>query len=201
VGAPTVERWTRRFGFGEKTGIEVGEAAGAAFGPMWKRKNLGERWYPGDTANLGIGQGGTLVTPLQMARAVAAIANGGKVLRPRLARVEGGGEVVRNLYLSEPTVRFMYRAMADVVKMGTASDQFEGCRIPLAGKTGTAERGMGRSVGWFTGFAPIELARVSFAVVVEDLEEGEHAADAACPPARRVLETLDELGYLSGPTE
>ena len=201
IGAPLIERWTRRFGFGEKTGIEVGETAGQAFGPVWKRENRGQRWYPGDTANLAIGQGETRVTAVQMARALAAIANGGKVLRPTLVRTDGKGEVVRELNLSESTVGFMYAAMADVVKLGTARAQFEGCRVSAGGKTGTAERGMGRSAGWFVGIAPMELARVSFAVVVEELEEGEHAADAACPPARRILETLSELGYLSGPTE
>ncbi|MFH0964350.1 MAG: penicillin-binding transpeptidase domain-containing protein, partial [Planctomycetota bacterium] len=200
IGPAEIERWTRAFGFGEKTGIEIGEETGIAFGPSWKRDSGRGRWFPGDTANLAIGQGPTLVTPLQMARAVAAIANGGRLLRPHLASADGSTEsfTTRTLPLSDDTIRFLRRAMASVVKFGTAHDAFEGFPVPVAGKTGTAETSRGSNHGWFAGFAPVDAPKVAFAVVIEDLESGEHASTAACPVARTILATLQELGYLPG---
>ena len=82
---PAYKEVAAKYGIGEKTGIDIpSEINGTIAGAKWKKARIKENWYGGDTVNYGIGQGYVLVTPLQMARAYASIANGGKLLKPRL---------------------------------------------------------------------------------------------------------------------
>jgi len=199
VGAGQIEAVARKLGLGERTGIEIADESGICYGPRWLREQRGERWYPGNTANLAIGQGMMLVTPLQMARAVAAVANGGRLLRPHLEMRNAPADqfVTRTIPLSDDAGTFLRNAMRSACTIGTAKKTFRSFRPAVAGKTGTADTGHGTNHGWFVGFAPYKTPKVAFAVVIESLPAGEHGGEHACPVARIILEKMRRLGYLA----
>ena len=199
VGAEEIEAVAQKLGLGERTGIEIGDESGICYGPRWLREHRGERWYPGNTANLAIGQGMMLVTPLQMARAVAVVANGGKLLRPHLEMCDAPADsfVTRTIAISDSNVRFLRNALRSTCTIGTARKTFRLFRPAVAGKTGTADTGHGANHGWFIGFVPYKTPKVAFAVVIEDLPAREHGGEHACPVARIILENLRRLGYLA----
>jgi penicillin-binding protein 2 len=186
-------------GFGEKTGIELPkEVAGILSNDTWKRRVYHDGWRPGDTANLSIGQGMLAVTPLQVAVATAAIANGGKVFKPRLVlhpASQGGGpgrpasrsheavvgrrldgDVVRDLKLSPETVRTVKKGMFNVVNAETGTGKRARLGdVAVAGKTGTAEygkRGEGKKYTWMTAFAPVDNPTHVVVILIEDGESG-----------------------------
>ena len=193
IGPTIIETWAKALGLGEHTGIEIGDSAGRCYGPSTKQP-----WYVGDTANQAIGQGRMLVTPLQMARLVATIANGGTLQRPHLALTDDdpASYVTRDLGISDATITFMHRAMRSTVTLGTARRAFADCPITVAGKTGTAQTSRGTNHLWFVGFAPWQRPQVAFAVVIEDQPEGVHAGELVCPLARSILEALRRIGGL-----
>ena len=207
LGLKGIARWGARLGFGERTGVRLpGEQAGLLPTEEWKQRARHERWYGGDTLNLAIGQGYLLVTPLQVARFVCAIANGGKLVRPRLVdkAVEPGDMV--DLKLSAATVAQLHRAMRGVCHEtgGTARKVWRGWieeqGYAVAGKTSTADaplRGQSSNIGWFVCFAPVGDPRVVVVVALEHEGQRLHGADVAAPVARRILERLPER-YLDG---
>jgi penicillin-binding protein 2 len=152
-----LQKWGRRLGIGRNTGIDLPEEVpGRMPGPRWRdrwyKQGLADRpWSVGDNINLSVGQGDLLANPLQMAVAYAAIANGGRVLRPRLGlRIEdASGRALQQL--DAPTARRLKvskenrQAILDGLygaanePGGTSTPVFEGFPIPIAGKTGTAE--------------------------------------------------------------
>jgi penicillin-binding protein 2 len=158
-GGGGLVKWMQLFGFGERTGIELpAEQSGFIPDPDWKRINRGESWSLGDTYNAVIGQGFVQVTPLQMLNAYNVIANGGRLVRPRIvARVldgEGnvletrGTDVIRQLPLAPETIRLVQEGLRQTVTDGTLSGlRIYGETVPIvnlpginvAGKTGTAE--------------------------------------------------------------
>ncbi|MFD0472668.1 penicillin-binding transpeptidase domain-containing protein [Nonomuraea thailandensis] len=155
-------------------------------------------WRGGDAANLSIGQGGVLVTPLQLARAYAAVANGGTLHSPRVGAkvVRPDGTTVRaitppvsgRLPASAGTLRFIRQALAQVPRSGTAAGAFEGFpfgQAAVAGKTGTAESFGRRDTSWFASFAPDP----AYTVVVV-LSEGGRGAEGAAPAARAIWEGI-----------
>jgi penicillin-binding protein 2 len=198
-------------GFGEVTGIDVpGERAGVLPSDAWKRRVMKERWYPGDTINLAIGQGFTDVTPIQVAQFVMGVASGGDIRRmhvfdhavdPETGEVIQRAEVetVRHIPWKPGTLAFLHDAMQGVVDQGTATRaRIRG--ISIAGKTGTAQpssgeapKGMKREDrperyqehAWFAGFAPVETPEVAFAIVLEHV--GLHGGEAAAPIAHDIL--------------
>ena len=161
----------RMFGFGEKTGIELkSEEYGVIPSPEWKEENFEDgTWRVGDTYNTSIGQYGFQVTPIQVVRAVAAVANNGVVFNPTILKSDGSTsnidhvvDIPRN-YFEE-----VRKGMRQAVEEGTA----QGISVPyirLAGKTGTAEVGTQkkRVNAWITGFFPYENPRYAFTVVME----------------------------------
>jgi penicillin-binding protein 2 len=199
-GADILPRFGRGFGLGEATGL-VGlyEESGLMPGPEWKQSTLGEPWYPGDTVNLAIGQGYLRVTPLQAARMVAAVANGGMLYRPYIVdRIEPGEqqpeqltepEAVGSLPLSADHLAALQAGMLGVTteSIGTATHRFAGLDIPVAGKTGTAEAGGvdAKPHSWFVAYAPADDAEIALAVVVENAGEG---STVAAPLGRQVIE-------------
>jgi penicillin-binding protein 2 len=208
--APLVD-WARRFGFGRPTNIDLpGEASGAV--PNIMASATGAGWRLADTQALAIGQSSLTVTPLQVARFMAALANGGRLVTPHVAEGWGLGEAkssetastddelaipppqpIAGLTLStlERLRGSLMRVVAD--KQGTAHDTVYTESVSIAGKTGTAETGAGRADhAWFAGYAPAESGRVAFAVVLEHAGDG---ASAAGPVARRLVEQMHELGY------
>lgn len=192
----------RQFGFGRVTGIDLaGEAAGQVPDKDWKKANgttKEERiWKPGDDVNLAIGQGDLLVTPLQLAVAAAAIANGGDVFVPRLALkvTDASGNTLKEfetekrgrVNVNAENLDAVRRGMRYVVSEpdGTAHGAFSGFPIPVAGKTGTAEKKPEDDYAWFMGYAPADAPKI---VVVALIEQGGHGSSVAAPMVRRVME-------------
>jgi penicillin-binding protein 2 len=197
-------------GFGERTGIDLpGEQAGRIptepfLRSTYKRypKVFGKYygWLPGDSVNLSIGQGFLLVTPLQMAMAYSAIANGGKLFQPHLGlRVETpDGRSVRRvrpkllgrLPISRRQAAYLREALMGVPERGTAAFAFTGfplSQYPVAGKTGTAEVRPKQPFSWFAAMAPAGNPKY---VVVAMVEQAGHGSTTAAPVVRRVLEGL-----------
>ena len=175
------------FGLGVRTGIELDrEAPGLVPTPEWKRRMWRDEWRNGDTCNLAIGQGALSVTPLQMAVTASALANGGRVYRPRLVlglrdatgRAATNYPVVlaRTVPVSDAVMRQVREGMHDVVMAPTGTGGR--ARIPgveMAGKTGTAEYGEKeerKKHGWMILFAPYEQPRYAVAMVVDDAVSG-----------------------------
>jgi penicillin-binding protein 2 len=174
LGADALLAMARRFGFGRPTGFDLGEERAGHI--------PGHRaWQPGDPCQFAIGQGSLLVTPLQVARAVAAIANGGTLVRPHI--LLGGSAAPQPLGVSARTLEFIRDAMAGVVAEGTARG-IKSEEVTLAGKTGTAENPGGSAHAWFAGFGPVEAPRV---VVVVLIQHGGTGSGAAAPVAARVF--------------
>jgi penicillin-binding protein 2 len=212
----------RKMGFGLQTGIDLpGEADGLIATDEFKydliQANPGIYgrdepliWLPGDNINMAIGQGLSLVTPLQLAVSYSAIANGGTIYQPHVGlRVEtqDGALVTRiepeptgKLPISAKQVRYIREALRGVTEYGTAEEAFEGFpldRFPVAGKTGTAEVPPKQDYAWFAAMAPADQPRY---VVVAIIEQGGHGATTAAPVVRRILEGLFGLD-VSGPLQ
>jgi penicillin-binding protein 2 len=189
VGGPTLIDWTRRYGFGKKTGIELPEERrGLVADDEWKRKNYKLDWSIGDTVNMSIGQGFLQVTPLQAAVMFAVPANGGYLVKPHLAMKPAGTPIEReSLNIKPEHLNLIQRGLREVVNGGTGN-ALNVPTIPLAaGKSGTAEAPPGAVHVWFGGYAPInkpEIVVVAF---------GEHAGGGggkvAAPMVLKVLET------------
>jgi penicillin-binding protein 2 len=197
----------RRFGFGAPSGIDgLPEAAGLAPDPAYKVTTHGLEWVAGDAVNMAIGQGYVLATPLQLARMVAAIANGGTLFRPTLIDRIGNGdgaeelwpvEAVAELPLSAEHLAALRQALVDVTasELGTAVEQFQRFTVPVAGKTGTSETA-GLPHAFFAGYAPAAPYTRSDGTVVTEPEIAivvlmEHAgqgSEAAAPVFRRIVE-------------
>jgi penicillin-binding protein 2 len=205
-----IQRWARRLGFGRKTGIDLpGELPGLVPSPKWRAKvnrqgiGDGRPWSAGDNINLSVGQGDLQANPLQMAVAYASVANGGRVVIPHLAeRIEDAdGRVLQELPASARRrlrIKPEYRSAilsglrsAASAPGGTSADVFKGFPIPVAGKTGTAEKGMGRpDQSWYIALAPYPNPR--YVVAVTD-EAGGFGAETAAPVARRILAALFDV--------
>ena len=195
LGVERIARYVRQFGLGAATGLDLpGEAGGLVPDSAWKEATYGEPWVLGDTYTLGIGQGYLTVTPLQMAVAAAAIANGGEVLVPRVARgFRAGGDIellakqVAGLLPIDAehldVVREAMKQTADA-PLGTARrGEPEG--ITIAGKTGTAEFGPQHpddefdTHGWFIAFAPYDEPEIALVVYLNHGSGALHAAPVA----------------------
>lgn len=199
IGPDNISQYAERFGFGKATGIDLpNETTGLLPSQRWKRAAKKEAWYPGDTVNFSIGQGYLLATPLQVVRMMAAIANGGYMVRPYLVskiddvsvaepeRIAMGisgdslGVVKEGLIrvVNDPHGTGMKAKMEDVV---------------VAGKTGTAQNPQGKAHGWFAAFAPAQDPKICLVVFVEF---GGKGGVEASKIAKEVLTKSKELGLL-----
>lgn len=219
LGIERMHDYLERFGFGRETGIDLdGEKPGLYPSPEWKRKHRKQPWYAGETVIAGIGQGYVQVTPLQMARAVAILANKGRIVEPRVVAtldppsdgenpypMANGGQIP----IAESHWRTVVDAMIDVVhsQRGTAKGIAPGLTYHVAGKTGTAQvftvrqdqdykrmhvKNKLKDHAWFIAFAPAENPKIAVAVIVEN---GGHGGSVAAPIARSVMDS-----YLKGPS-
>jgi len=182
MGVKRIIQYARLFGLGEATGLDlISEKSGFLPTPEWKSKTKGEAWYPGDTANISIGEGFILVTPLQMLRVIAAVANGGNLIKPHLVKkiVNSQGKIVENfsprkgekIPISPSTLDFLRKSLRGVIKGGTGW-RAENKIVKIAGKTGTPESSdEERPHNWFIGYAPSDAPRLAIVVLVEHREE------------------------------
>lgn len=165
LGIDRLTATAAKYGIGEKTGIDIpSEINGTIAGAKWKKAKIKESWYGGDTVNYGIGQGYVLVTPLQMARAYAAIANGGKLLTPKLN--SAAPTQYRQLGISPAIVRLMQQGLREVSSVGTGK-RASTYGVQVAGKTGTAQNSQGEDHAWFVGYAPVGNPRYAVAAIAE----------------------------------
>jgi penicillin-binding protein 2 len=201
-GTLQLQNWAHRLGIGTPTGIDLpGESAGLLPTPAWRnrlyRKKLTDRpWSAGDNINLAVGQGDVQVDPLQLADAYAAIGNGGTLLRPHVGMqvVDTAGRVVQELNPSPRRhipINAGYRsAILDGLHMaaqspgGTSYAVFGGFPVPVAGKTGTAQRTGQADQSWYSVLAPYPNPRV---VVTVTVERGGFGVDSAAPVAEQIL--------------
>ena len=201
LGAERLARYTREYGFGAPTGVDLpGEASGNVPDPAWKEETFGDVWTLGDTYNFGIGQGFLTVTPLQLIRVTAAIANGGNVLVPHVVSevVDENGNVLREmepevahkLSISDNNLSIMREALRQAAVYGPARTGASS-QVTIAAKTGTAEFGLPLADGtyatshaWFTAYAPFEDPEIA---VVVFLERGIGATHAG-PVAKQIFD-------------
>lgn len=174
LGIENIEKYVRLFGIGEKSNINIpAEVEGVIPSPQWKEEHFeGDIWRIGDTYNTAIGQYGFQVTPIQMVRAVAALATGGKLLEPTVLRGDTAGARVQ---IDVPREHFeiVKEGMRRAVTIGIA----QGLSFPdldIAAKTGTAEVGAGKQFinSWVTGFFPYEKPQYAFVVIMERASKG-----------------------------
>ena len=212
LGIDRLTDFVRHFGFGERTNIDIqGEISGLLPTPAWKKKRFKQPWYMGETVIVGIGQGYTLVTPMQLAYATATLANRGKAIRPHLvnAIVDAKTNAVKllphtiadQLQLDANNLEIVKLGMTDVTQPGgTAAAVGAGASYSIAAKTGTAQvvgikqnekynehaiAERHRDHAWFIAYAPADDPKIAVAVIVEN---GGHGGSAAGPIARKVMD-------------
>jgi penicillin-binding protein 2 len=226
MGVDQMSKYLGDFGFGRNTALDISEARmGILPTREWKRAIKGRPWYPGDSLNLGIGQGFMLSTPLQLATATAFLANRGKWVAPRLLKSislrEGESDVnvrrrdvdIPDLQLKrESDLDYIIESMVEVMhgQHGTARGSGRNSVYRMAGKTGTAQvvgiaqgeeydaealKERHRDHALFVGFAPVDKPKIAVAVIVEN---GGGGSSAAAPVARAMFdEWLLSLGNLN----
>lgn len=214
LGIDNIARFMGVFGFGSRTGIDIeGESEGILPSPEWKKKRFRnpeqQKWYAGETISVGIGQGYNAYTPIQLAQAMATLANDGVMFRPHLVKFitdsrTGAHKLIepqplKKLDLNPEHIAIIKQAMLGVNKEGTGARAFAGAEYVSAGKTGTAQvfslkggdykhhmlKQELRDHALFIAFAPADAPKIALAVLVEN---GGFGAQAAAPIARQVLD-------------
>jgi len=170
LGIDRIEKYLRKFGFGQAVNLEgFNNQDGTIPNPEWKRKVFDDDWRLGDTYFTSIGQYGFQVTPIQVARAVAVVANGGKVIEPRIVKnFKDAGETTRQIDINPENFKVVKEGMRDAVLYGTAKGLFYE-DFDIAAKTGTAELGVSKSRvnSWSTGFFPYDNPKYAFVIFLE----------------------------------
>ena len=211
MGIEAIAKFMTRLGFGSRSGIDLtGEAAGILPSQEWKMQRFKQKWFPGETVSIGIGQGYNAYTPLQLALAIATVANDGVMFRPHVvdyvedirtrARTVVEPRPLRNLDLNPEHIDTIKKALVGVNREGTGASAFVGTEYVSAGKTGTAQvvaikQGEKYAVGrvqerfrdhaLFIAYAPAEKPTIALAVIVENAGFG---ARAAAPIVRQVFD-------------
>lgn len=212
LGIDNLTNFVRHFGFGKRSEFDIkGEIEGLLPTPDWKKRRFKQPWYPGETVIVGIGQGYTLVTPLQLAQATAILANQGVAMRPHLVteiqnELSGKSQMVPHkildrVQLNPDNVEIVKRGMVDVtLPGGTAASVGANAGYSIAAKTGTAQvigikqnekynesaiNERHRDHALFIAYAPADDPTIALAVIVEN---GGHGGSAAGPIARKVMD-------------
>lgn len=173
LGIEKINEYFKLFGFSEETGIEAfNEERGVIPNPDWKLKVFGENWSIGNTYHTAIGQYGFQVTPLQSVRAIAAIANGGKLLRPTILRKNDKKDIVKDyrvLDIKKDYFKIIKDGMRLAVTDGTAKGLYLDF-LDVSAKTGTAERGVKKDKvnSWILGFFPSDKPKFAFVIIMEE---------------------------------
>jgi penicillin-binding protein 2 len=188
MGREPLIDWTRRFGFGQKTGIELAaeEAAGLVPDEPWKLDVIGEPWFQGDSINMSIGQGYLQTSPLQVAIMFAVAANGGYRVTPHLLRTaEPDTTYQQSLGISAPTMRVLRQGLRDVITYGTGAALNDPNTPPIEGKSGTAEDPPRKSHAWFGAYGPADNPEIVVVAFAENSGGGGSAVTG--PMVRQVL--------------
>lgn len=206
-GSPALQRWSRKLGIGREAGIDLpGEQAGLLPTPAWRNRLYREEeterpWSAGDNVNLAVGQGDLQADPLQMAVAYSTIANGGAVPRPHVALgvEDAAGRILREfeprparqVKIDPEWRQTILAGLHDAAQApgGTSYAVFGGFPVPVAGKTGTAERPPYGDQSWYVVLAPYPEPEIAVAVT---FEEGGFGADTAAPAALQILSAYFE---------
>lgn len=208
VGIDNIEKYAHIFGFGERTGIDLGgESKGLVASKKVKREIWDEDWRLGDTFNAAIGQGFNLTTPIQLSVMLSIVANGGTKYQPYLVdsitnsdgslfekpkRAEG-----KHIDVSQQTIDYIRMGMSATTQEGGTASYFAGLPKPIAGKTGTAENSHGRDHGLFVAYGPVDDPEL---VVVCIVEQGGFGSIAAGPIVYKAFEEFfQEKGYMPRP--
>lgn len=192
IGGPTLIEWTRKYGFGEKTGFDfvTEEYKGLVPDDKWKRKRREMPWTVGDTVNMSIGQGALQTTPLQVAVMFAVPANGGYRVQPHLLKDDGDAKKWReSLNMKPVTVKILQDGLRKVITEGTAKKLNKPHLPPVAGKTGTAEAWKGRvkqNHAWFGAYAPADKPEIL--VVAFGEHSGAGGGSVAAPMVLEIFE-------------
>lgn len=195
-----IAAYARKFGLGSESGVDLpNEAAGLIPDPEWKQRFFKAPWYQGETISVSIGQGQVLATPLQMARMMAAVANGGRLVQPHIVRVIGGKPVAysspRPMGIRPSTLAAIRKGLFMAVNAGGSGQRAQLTDLVVAGKTGSAQvvssAKLSKDVAtiqphaWFAGFAPFDDPRIVLAVLVD---HGGSGGASAAPVAREIFE-------------
>jgi len=195
LGLERIVKYEKLFGLDTQAGIDIpGESSGFLPTEEWKRETKNEVWYIGDTYHLSIGQGDTIVTPLQVADYTAVFANGGTLYRPHIIRQilnshdQLIGEVdnmpIKSSVISSKNINIVREGMRQAVTAGSASS-LQSVPVAVAGKTGTAQWSSTKPThAWFTGFAPYDKPEIVITILIEQGGEGSYVA---VPIANEVL--------------
>jgi penicillin-binding protein 2 len=227
LGVERIVTYAKDFGFGEPTGIDIpGEIAGFIPTPQWKERKFHEKWLAGDTMNMSIGQGYTLVTPLQMANMVAMVVNNGVIYQPHLLkeiRDPVSGAIVKTIKpsvlhksdIDSGVFQTVRDNMRSVITEGTARFPMNIKAVQVAGKTGTGEVGLSdRWHSWFAAYAPYNSDNPDDQIVVSIIVEASNSWEWWAPYASAIIfqgifaqQTYEEavktlgLQYLMSPRE
>jgi penicillin-binding protein 2 len=211
MGVDRIHDFMKPWGFGQLTGIDLAnEVTGILPSSAWKMKRYKQKWLPGETPSIGIGQGYNTFTMLQLAQATAILVNGGRVIKPHVVKLvqdpvtgQKTPTVPGESYtipLKPEWLALVTSGMVDVNRVGTGRVAFAGAEYVAAGKTGTAqvigikqnERYDARRIAeryrdhsLFMAYAPVDNPRVALALIVEN---GGFGAQAAAPIARKVFD-------------
>jgi penicillin-binding protein 2 len=211
LGIDSIAKFMSQIGFGSRSGIDLtGEAAGTLPSREWKKKRFNRDWFAGETVSVAIGQGYNAYTPLQMASALATVANNGVMFRPHVvdyiedmrtrARTPVEPQPLRTLDWNPEHIAVIKKALVGVNKEGTSASVFAGAEYTSGGKTGTAQvigikqgekyvesrvQERFRDHALFVAYAPAENPRIALALIVENAGFG---AKAAAPIARQVFD-------------
>jgi penicillin-binding protein 2 len=192
--------YAKEYGYGEITGVDLpGEIAGFIPTPQWKERRYHERWVAGDTMNMSIGQGYTLVTPIQMANMICMVVNDGKIYKPHILKevrdpvtnvVEKNvrPQVLHESSLSLQVFQTVRRDMRGVISNGTAQYPLNIKTVEIAGKTGTGEMGLqDRWHSWFAAYAPYNADKNEDRIVVSIIVEAANKWEWWAPYASAII--------------
>jgi penicillin-binding protein 2 len=200
LGAERIVSYARDYGFGSVTGIDLpGEIEGFIPTPQWKTRRFHERWQGGDTMNMAIGQGYTLVTPIQMANMVAMVVNKGKIYQPYILKevrdpISGAIErrtlptLVHESDTDEHVFETVRRDMRGVISEGTAQFPLNIRTVQIAGKTGTGEVGLqDRWYSWFAAYAAYTSDNPEEQIIVSVIVEAVNPWEWWAPYASAII--------------
>lgn len=203
--------YARKFGLGTASGVDLpSEAPGLIPDPAWKERFFKAPWYQGETISVSIGQGQVLATPLQMARMMAAIANGGRLVQPHIVRLISGKPVPyeppRSMGFRPSTIAAIRQGLYMAVNSGGSGQRAQVTDLVVAGKTGSAQvvssTRLTKDVNaiqphaWFAGFAPLDGPRIVLAVLVD---HGGSGGASAAPVARAIFEKFFDRSVVESP--